>query len=116
MTHTAAREAIILTPDDIPPHFTGIDRDLWTSFIELTNLPDCQLPCFWGLELGEDNMESVFDFLQETEFGRYYERQTIDDRDHETWITYNGYTLDFTGRGIPEIGDIDFFFAFGFFF
>lgn len=98
--------------DAIPDSFTGIDSDLWADFVYLTNLPDCQLPCFWGLELDEDNMASVLDFLQETEFGRYYERQTANDSSHEIWVRYDGYILDFIGSGIPNIGDISFFFSF----
>lgn len=96
----------------IQESFTGIDNDLWDEFVRLSNLPNCQLPCWWGLELGEVELSEVLTFIEEREFDRYQERQAIDDTPPEVWIRSNGYSLEFTGRGTSDIGDVDYYFSF----
>lgn len=97
----------------IQESFAGIDSDLWDEFVRLSNLPNCQLPCWWGLELGEVELSEVLTFIEEREFDRYQERQAIDDTPPEVWIRYDGYSLEFTGRGATTgIGDVDYFFSF----
>lgn len=98
--------------NDIQDSFTGIDRDLWEEFVRLTNLPDCQLPCWWGFELETVELPEVLDFVQERAFDRLQKEDSITGFSPEEWMKFNGYTLDFTGRGIPEIGDVDFYFSF----
>ncbi|GAB5493455.1 MAG: hypothetical protein Phog2KO_36700 [Phototrophicaceae bacterium] len=112
-----AREAIILTPDNIPPHITGVDSDLWTSFIELTNSPNCQLPCWWGHNIGETTQVETLIFLEQTEFDRAHGRGQYADISSTLYLTDSVYWLVFTedtsqGHDNVDIGNIVYNFSF----
>ena len=101
--------------NDIPESITGVDSDLWETFVELTNLPDCQFPCLWGLAIGETTLEETLDFLEETDFGRAQTRSIYAEIPETVYLINSIYGLVFTERtslDTLEIGDVDYTFSF----
>lgn len=49
------------------------DLDLWPIFeaLEVNRDPNCQLPCWWGLRLGNTSINEVSAFLHQTGFDRH---------------------------------------------
>ena len=87
---------IELTPSlEIPTSVTGRDRDLWPVYVNLINSLDCQLPCWWMLEIDQTTRDEVINFLQGAEFSRTQARSVYPDAPLRDIISADGLGLDF---------------------
>jgi hypothetical protein len=101
------RQALIM-PDTV----TGLDSDLWQTFVGLINDPDCRLPCWWGFEVGKTHLDEVVTFLQETDFSRAQARSPYPDMPLRDYITAETLGLDFVRGSSEVIGEVRYHFDF----
>lgn len=102
------------TQSKIESKIVGLDADLYNTFLELTNMPNCQLPCWWGFHLGETTLDDVYALLSTTDLNRSQARTIYADAPEQAYVGVGIYSLVFTYRpvDIDDIGDIRFYFEF----